>query len=151
VPGDVHGEAYTNRAGWDIEPRKPQTRRDRLRAKLKDVKDKLRLRRHQPIPQLGTWLGQVVKGFFNFHAVPTNFAALAAFRRHVTRLWLRALLRRGNRDRTTWEKMRRLADDFLPKPRISHPWPDQRFAVTHPRWKPYAGKPHIRFCAGGAQ
>ena len=27
----------------------------------------------------------------------------------------------------------------------------QRFAVIHPRWEPYAGKPHVRFCAGGAQ
>jgi len=26
----------------------------------------------------------------------------------------------------------------------------QRFAVRHPRWEPYAGKPHVRFCAGGA-
>ena len=27
----------------------------------------------------------------------------------------------------------------------------QAFAVTHPRWEPYAGKPHVRFCAGGAR
>ena len=27
----------------------------------------------------------------------------------------------------------------------------ERFAVTHPRWEPYAGKPHVRFCAGGAR
>ena len=26
-----------------------------------------------------------------------------------------------------------------------------RFAVTHPRWEPYAGKPHVRICAGGAR
>src|SRR6266496_2792560 len=26
----------------------------------------------------------------------------------------------------------------------------QAFAVTHPRWEPYAGKPHVRFYAGGA-
>ena len=25
------------------------------------------------------------------------------------------------------------------------------FAVTYPRWEPYAGKPHVRFCAGGAR
>src|SRR5205085_1777677 len=25
----------------------------------------------------------------------------------------------------------------------------RQFAVTHPRWEPYAGKPHVRFCAGG--
>jgi hypothetical protein len=27
----------------------------------------------------------------------------------------------------------------------------QAFVVTHPRWEPYAGKPHVRFCAGGAR
>jgi hypothetical protein len=27
----------------------------------------------------------------------------------------------------------------------------QVFAVTHPRWEPYAGKPHVRFCAGGVR
>ena len=32
-------------------------------------------------------------------------------------------------------------------PRAVYPRP----AVTHPRWEPYAGKPHVRFCAGGAQ
>ena len=26
-----------------------------------------------------------------------------------------------------------------------------RPAVKHPRWEPYAGKLHVRFCAGGAQ
>jgi group II intron reverse transcriptase/maturase len=130
---------------------KRKTRRDRMRAKLKDVKDKLRLRMHQPIPATGKWLRQVVQGFFNFHAVPTNFTALAAFRYHIGRLWLRVLLRRGNRDRTTWMRMGKLVDDYLPRPRILHPWPGDRFAVKHPRWKPYAGKPHVRFCAGGAQ
>jgi len=139
----------TSRKGKFLLKRK--TRRDRMRAKLKDVKDKLRRRMHQPIPEVGLWLGRVVQGFFNYHAVPTNFAALAAFRRHVAELWYRTLRRRGNRDRTMWAKMRKLVDDFLPKPRILHPWPDQRFAVMHPRWKPYAGKPHVRFCAGGAQ
>ena len=33
---------------------------------------------HQPIPEQGRWLRQVVTGFFNYHAVPTNFPALAA-------------------------------------------------------------------------
>jgi len=40
---------------------------------------------------------------------------------------------------------------FLEQPIILHPWPSDRFAVTHPRWKPYAGKPPVRLCAGGAQ
>jgi len=127
-----------------------KTRRDRMSAKLKEVKDELRRRRHNPIPAQGAWLKQVVIGFFAYHAVPTNIHALLAFRTHIKDLWLRSLRRRSQKDRTSWERIARLADEFLPQPRILHPWPNQRFAVTHPRWAPYAGKPHVRCCAGGA-
>jgi group II intron reverse transcriptase/maturase len=130
---------------------KRKSRRDRVRTKLKDVKDKLLRRMHQPIPEVGKWLGQVVRGFFNYHAVPTNSEAVVDFRHHVIKLWRRALLRRGNRDKMTWQRIVKLADDYLPKPRVLHPWPEQRFARKHPRWEPYAGKPLVRFCAGGAQ
>jgi hypothetical protein len=129
---------------------KRKTRRDRMRAKLQAIKQEMRQRRHQPIPVQGKWLRQVVKGYFNYHAVPTNNRALAAFRFFVTELWQRSLKRRSQKDGTTWEQITRLAKDWLPKPDILHPWPSIRFAVTHPRWEPYAGKPHVRFCAGGA-
>jgi group II intron reverse transcriptase/maturase len=128
-----------------------KSRRDRVKAKLKDVKDKLRSRLHRPLPETGKWLGQVVRGFMNYHAVPTNSRAIGSFRHHVLWLWLRALRKRSNRDKTQWGKIMKLADDYLPKARIIHPWPEQRFAVKYPRWEPYAGKPHVRFCAGGAQ
>jgi hypothetical protein len=29
--------------------------------------------------------------------------------------------------------MEKLAEDFLPKPKILHPWPTARFAAKHPR------------------
>jgi hypothetical protein len=109
------------------------TRADRLRAKLKAIKVELMRRRHEPIPKQGRWLGQVVGGFFGYHAVPTNTAALSAFRHHVTNLWMRALRRRSQKDRFTWVGLARLAADFLPKPLIRHPWPSTRFAATHPR------------------
>ena len=76
---------------------------------------------------------------------------LGVFRHHVTDLWRRTLRRRSQKDRLTWARMTQLADDWLPKPIILHPWPSDRFAVTHPRWEPYAGKPHVRFCAGGVR
>ena len=47
-----------------------KTRRDRLRAKLKEIKRELRRRRHQPIPKRGRWLGQVVKGYFAYQCRP---------------------------------------------------------------------------------
>jgi group II intron reverse transcriptase/maturase len=110
-----------------------KTRRDRMRAKLREIKEEMRRRRHQPIPEQGKWLRQVVAGFFAYHAVPTNGRALGAFRYHVTNLWRRTLRRRSQKDRTTWARVTTLADDWLPRPRILHPWPSQRFAVKHPR------------------
>ena len=127
------------------------TRRDRKMAKLLEIAEDLRRRWHQDTAEQGRWLGAVMRGFFAYHAVPTNARALSAFRHHVIDLWRRALRRRSQKDKTSWTDMDRLANRWLPKPRISHPWPAQRFRVKHPRWEPYAGMPHVRFCAGGAQ
>ena len=110
-----------------------KTRRDRMQAKLKEVKQELRKRMHQPIPEQGRWLAQVVRGYFAYHAVPTNRASISAFRRYVIRLWHRTLRRRSQKDRFPWERMPRLADDWLPQPRNFHPWPHVRFAVKHSR------------------
>jgi RNA-directed DNA polymerase len=106
---------------------------------------------HQSIPAQGKWLQQVVRGYFNYYAVPTNRRAIAAFRDGIVRGWRRALRRRSQKDDLTRERIKALADAWLPKPKILHLWPRQRFAVIHPRWEPYAGKPHLRFCAAGAQ
>jgi group II intron reverse transcriptase/maturase len=128
-----------------------KTRRDRMRVKLRAVKEALWRHMHQPIPVQGKWLGKVVSGYFNYHAVPTNYRALHRFRDEVIQRWRRVLDRRGQRAALSWDKMKTLADAWLPKARILHPWPNQRFAVTHPRWEPYAGNLHVRFYAGGAQ
>jgi RNA-directed DNA polymerase len=104
-----------------------------MRAKLKDIKAELRRRMHWPVPEQGRWLRQVVSGHFAYYAVPTNSRALSAFRSYVTDLWRRTLQRRSQRDGSTWERMTTLVDDYLPKPRILHPWPSARFAVNHPR------------------
>ena len=48
----------------------------------------------------------------------------------MTRLLLRALRRRSQKDDFSWERMIKLANDFLPQPKILHPWPSVRFAVT---------------------
>jgi RNA-directed DNA polymerase len=106
---------------------------------------------HEPIPEQGAWLKQVVRGFFAYHAVPTNGPALRAFYYYVKRIWLRTLRRRGQKDRFSWQRMHGLAADWLPQPRILHPYPDRRFAVMHPRWEPCAGIPPARIWAGGGQ
>jgi group II intron reverse transcriptase/maturase len=123
---------------------KRKTRRDRMRAKLRMVKQEMRRRMHQPIPEQGRWLWHVVRGYFNYYAVPMNTRALAVFRAEIAGSWHRVLNRRSQKAALTRARMDRLIDDWLPKPRILHPWPDKRFAVTHPRWEPYAGKLHVR-------
>jgi group II intron reverse transcriptase/maturase len=126
-----------------------KSRKDRMRAKVREVKAELQRRMHQSIPEQGKWLKQVVAGYFNYHAVPTNSRALAAFRTEVVKRWQRVLSRRSQTGGVSWERMTQLAADWLPMPHIRHPWPGQRFAVRHPRWEPYAGKLQVRFCAGG--
>ena len=115
-----------------------KSRGDRMRATLQEIKVQLRKRMHDPIPSQGRWLRSVVRGYFAYHAVPTNIRAIGAFRYHVTDLWRRTLRRRSQKDGMTWERMTQLAADWLPQPRILHPWPDKRFDVKHPRWEPSA-------------
>jgi group II intron reverse transcriptase/maturase len=106
-----------------------QTIRSRMRRKLADLKGELKRRRHQPIPEQGKWLGQVVGGYFNYFAVPTNTEVLSAFRCEVQRHWLRALRRRSQKDRTPWSKIKSLSRRWLPLVRVRHPYPWKRFDV----------------------
>jgi group II intron reverse transcriptase/maturase len=110
-----------------------KTRGDRMRAKLRDIKVDLRRRMHWPIPEQGKWLRQVVSGHYAYFAVPTNIRALSALRYHVVELWRQSLRRRSQKDGATWERIAKIANDYLPSPRILHPWPSVRFAVKHPR------------------
>jgi group II intron reverse transcriptase/maturase len=110
-----------------------KSRQDRMRAKLREIKEALRQRINRPIPETGKWLAHVVSGYFAYHAVPTNGLALSAFCYHVLVLWHRQLSRRSQRARVLWTRMTKLADEFLPKPQLLHQWPNVRFAVRHPR------------------
>ena len=53
-----------------------------MRAKLKALKVELRRRMHEPIPAQGKWLAQVVRGYFAYHAVPTNIP--------ISTVWVRS-------------------------------------------------------------
>jgi RNA-directed DNA polymerase len=101
----------------------------RMRAKLKEVKDQLKQRRHEPVPEQGRWLGSVVRGHMAYYAVPGNIRAVTAFRTQVTRHWRAALQSRSQRGYLNWNRMNRLATRWLPPARILHPYPDERFVV----------------------
>ena len=107
-----------------------RTMRARMRATLHEAKAELRRRRHHPIPVQGAWLASVVRGYFAYHAVPTNVDALGEFSTALEKLWLKSLRRRGQRDRMNWERMHALIQRWIPKARIQHPWPEERFDVN---------------------
>jgi RNA-directed DNA polymerase len=99
----------------------------RMRAKLKEINDQLKRRRHQPIPVQGKWLQSVVTGHLAYYAVPGNTDAVAAFRTQVSRMWFKALRRRSQRKRLNWQRMDRLTTKWLPPARVRHPFPEVRF------------------------
>ena len=99
----------------------------RMRAKLAEVKAQLRRRMHDSVPEQGRWLAAVVRGHMQYYAVPGNVHAVAAFRAQVTRHWLKTLRRRSQKNRTTWQRMRRIETRWLPRARVMHPYPNVRF------------------------
>ncbi|HAM52564.1 MAG TPA: group II intron reverse transcriptase/maturase [Nitrospiraceae bacterium] len=108
---------------------KRKTMRKRFTAKLHEIKSELRKRMHESIGDLGSWLRSVVRGYFAYHAIPGNWKALGAFRIQIAKLWYKILRRRSQRNRMTWEHMRKVVDHWLPPAHILHPWPEQRFAA----------------------
>lgn len=100
-----------------------KTMRNRMQSKLKELKETLRVRLHWRVPEVGKWLKSVLTGHYQYYGVPLNYEALSAFRFHVTRLWHRALKRRSQKHRMTWDRMARYAERWLPRPAIVHPYP----------------------------
>jgi RNA-directed DNA polymerase len=109
----------------------------RRRKKLQELKQELRRRMHAPIAQVGEWLRSVLRGYYQYHAVPGNLAILSRFRHQVVRLWYRTLCQRSQR-RPTWQKLGPIFNHWLPIPRVVHAYPAARFdarrlAASHPR------------------
>ena len=126
-----------------------QTIRQRLQAKLSEVKTELRRRMHDPVPKTGQWLRSVVGGHVRYYGVPMNTPALQTFRFQVGRLWHRTLSRRSQNGRVRWDRMRRLMDRWLPPvPGLASLSPAAAWR-HHLRQEPDAGNPLVRICGGG--
>ncbi len=111
--------------------RKPVAKRvNRTLARIDEV---LRKRWHHDIWEVGRWLGRVCNGWLNYFAVPGSGRFIHAFLRRLQRRWMRALRRRSQRARFSWKRLERMTEILWPRASIRHPWPDQRFAVKHPR------------------
>jgi hypothetical protein len=118
----------TTRKGRFVVKRRTQAKK--RTAKLKAVYTELRRRMHRPVPEVGRWLGAVLRGHYAYYGVPHNYSALDVMRRAIERLWKLVLGRRSQKGHVTWKRMERLSRRWLPKPRVTHPHPEQRLCVT---------------------
>ena len=59
----------------------------RMTAKLRNNAEELRRLINDSIEQTGNWLTQVLRGYFNYHAVPGNLRRLGTFRKETARNW----------------------------------------------------------------
>ena len=125
--GFTHKCARTRKTGWFAIHRHSIAKR--LRATFQKIRTDLKKRRHHRLGDTGRWLRRVVQGWLNYHAVPSNSQSLCRFIDEVTRLWLSEIRKRSQRGRSgwTWERMQRLARLHLPRPRVTHPYPTERF------------------------
>jgi len=105
----------------------------RMAAKLKEIRRELERRRHASIVETREWLKTVVRGYFQYHALPDNQQRMRQFRGDVLRGWLRQLRRRSPRSHWTWERFLERLGNAIPAVEILHPWPRQRFAARHSR------------------
>jgi RNA-directed DNA polymerase len=105
------------------------TVRQRMQARLKAISEELRERWHWPIPETGAWLAKVYRGHLNYFGVPGNYTATSVFRFELVRRWRQVLSRRSQNGKVTWERMKRLAQRWIPRPHACHPYPGQRLFV----------------------
>ena len=116
------------RKGWFTVLR--QTMRQRWQAKVQAVRIELKRRLHDPVPEVGAYLRSVVTGHYRYYGVPMNGPALGAFRNAIALTWRWMLRRRSQKSRMPWSRFAKYAARWLPHPRICHPYPLVRFAVT---------------------
>jgi hypothetical protein len=101
-----------------------------MQAKLVALKEELKRRMHHPVPKQGAYLRSVVAGHVRYFGVPNNGSSISLFRMAAGWLWWRALQRRGQAHRLSWQRMQRYIDRWLPPACICHPWPAQRLAFV---------------------
>jgi group II intron reverse transcriptase/maturase len=105
----------------------------RMTAKLKKIRQTLRERTDEKMKDIGEWLQRVVRGYYQYHAVPDNERRMKTFRHEVLRMWWWQLRRRSQRTRWTWERFQEILGSLIPEVEILHPYPEVRFASKHPR------------------
>jgi group II intron reverse transcriptase/maturase len=102
---------------------KCKTQSERMRRKLKTLRQQMQRRRHTPLGYQHRWLSRVLRGHYAYYGVTHNSPWLSRFFCRVRRLWYEVLRRRDGHRRLNWARFRDLLARFpLPPPRVARPW-----------------------------
>ena len=105
-----------------------KTIKKRFVKKCKEVKQELKERMHDNVKETGKWLNSVIRGFQNYYAVPGNMNMVKSFYDLTTRAWLHTLRRRSHKGQNfIWKRFEKLIRWLIPRVRMVHPFPSQRF------------------------
>ena len=122
-----------------------------MRVKLRQIKQQLRERMRDPVPQTGQWLQSTVQGYFNYYAVQGNLTSLGVFRDRALALWWRTIRRRSQKHRTNWTRLLEywLSDGFLNRERSIPFLTPASPPLIRDKNRMCSGA-LVRVCAGGA-
>jgi RNA-directed DNA polymerase len=105
------------------------TIKKKMQAKISEIKEELKRQMHNSVQETGQWLKSVVTGHYRYYGVPGNCDAMNSFRYRISQRWKYSLERRSQKGIITWEKMNKLIDRWLPRPKIYHKYPSERIGV----------------------
>lgn len=98
-----------------------RTQSKRLNSAMNHITAWCRENRHQAVSWQARYFNAVLQGHYNYYGVTGNFPSVAAFYRHVIKIWHRYLSRRSQRAKLSWEKYMSILKDYpLIKPHIPH-------------------------------
>jgi group II intron reverse transcriptase/maturase len=116
--GFTHFWSRTRRGYWVI---KRKTARKCQRRTMKSLWQWCRYNRHVQLKQQYRILCSKLRGHYQYYGIRFNYQMLDRIRDHAQKAWRFWLKRRCHKDKTTWDKFKRLLTVFpLPKPRIVH-------------------------------
>jgi group II intron reverse transcriptase/maturase len=129
--GFTHSCSKTRNGKFTI---RRKTIKKRFVKKCKEVKQELKERMHDDVKETGKWLNSVIRGYQNYYAVPGNMDLVKSFYDQTTRAWLHTLRRRSHKGQNySWKRFEKLIRWLIPRVRIAHPYPNQRFQRSYPR------------------
>jgi group II intron reverse transcriptase/maturase len=116
--GFTHYWGRSRKGNWVVKRRTARSRFGRAR---KRIALWLRVHRHDPIEEQHAALSRKLKGHDAYYGITPNLSALKRLRYWVERDWRKWLSTRSRHGRLSWDKMRRILEQFpLPRPRIVH-------------------------------